>query len=600
MNANVMGMLQTSARAYQAGDHAQALQLSEEALQIAPDHPEALHMKALALGKLGRIDEAIPNFDAAARAHPQRHAILTNKGNALSSAERWDDAEKAYKAALAANPQFLQAKRGLSAVYREREELAKALEVLTEISSMAPDEPVIQNDIGNIYVLMERYEEALSAFNKAIALQPNFALALVNRGAAFRRLGRVQEAIVDHEKAITLIPNHAEALYQLAATYQKSGQLADAGKRFRDALQLEPLRADIHRELARMLWESGRQNDFLALLDQSITETQDDSLMALKAELAFRAGQMDVAEISASEAIQRNSQNVAAHRALGRVQHYRNEPAAIDSLRSALAIAPGDFDTRHALAEALLGGRCISEALEVLSPDAPPSHLQAQIALKTTAMRLAGDAAYEKFYDYDRFTRKIRIETPEGYASLDDFNKALLEAIEPLHHYSVQPIDQTLYGGTQSTGRLWDEPNEVIQALRQQLLATASHYIDALPEDETHPFLSRKTQNIQCAGAWSVILKDGGGHVDHFHPEGWISAVYYVNVPPEVSGGDEAGFLRLGKPGVSRVSLEAERFIKPEEGAVVFFPSYMWHGVEPFSSHTPRVTAPFDLAPISG
>ena len=29
----------------------------------------------------------------------------------------------------------------------------------------------------------------------------------------------------------------------------------------------------------------------------------------------------------------------------------------------------------------------------------------------------------------------------------------------------------------------------------------------------------------------------------------------------------------------------------------IFFPSYMWHGVEPFESEDVRVTAPFDLLP---
>jgi hypothetical protein len=118
-----------------------------------------------------------------------------------------------------------------------------------------------------------------------------------------------------------------------------------------------------------------------------------------------------------------------------------------------------------------------------------------------------------------------------------------------------------------------------------------------LPDDPDHPFLSQKTRNLVCAGAWSVMLSSGGGHVDHYHPQGWISASYYVRVPPEVGAGEKAGFLRLGGSGIAGVSLPPERWIRPEEGAVVFFPSYIWHGVEPFASTSPRVTAPFDLAP---
>lgn len=58
-----------------------------------------------------------------------------------------------------------------------------------------------------------------------------------------------------------------------------------------------------------------------------------------------------------------------------------------------------------------------------------------------------------------------------------------------------------------------------------------------------------------------------------------------------------AGCLRLGRPPFERANLGAQHWVKPAAGTVVFFPSYMWHGVEPFQSAEQRITAPFDLAP---
>ncbi len=212
-------------------------------------------------------------------------------------------------------------------------------------------------------------------------------------------------------------------------------------------------------------------------------------------------------------------------------------------------------------------------------------------------MRIADDPDYRRFYDYDRLTAQIDIDPPAGFSSIDQFNDALLGAIAPLHRAKQRPLEQTLFGGTQSPGRLWNEDNPVIQVFAETMLAAARRFVETLPEDRGHPFLSRKSSDLECAGAWSVMLASGGGHVDHIHPAGWISASYYVASPPEIFAGERAGHLRLGASGVPGVSLPAERYFAPRAGSVVFFPSYIWHGVEPFEAPAPRVTAPFDLAP---
>ena len=59
-----------------------------------------------------------------------------------------------------------------------------------------------------------------------------------------------------------------------------------------------------------------------------------------------------------------------------------------------------------------------------------------------------------------------------------------------------------------------------------------------------------------------------------------------------------AGWLRLGRPGiVTQPALEPDFRVKPEPGKLVLFPSYMWHGVEPFESDAPRLTVAFDALP---
>jgi uncharacterized protein (TIGR02466 family) len=427
------------------------------------------------------------------------------------------------------------------------------------------------------------------------------AFALINRCAALRTLSKLDLALIDHRRAVELAPMHAEAQFQIANTLRQHGSLGEAETAYINALRLAPNRSDIHRELARMLWEAGESGRFLSRLDSAIESSPAPDLLNLKCEIAYLAAMPALAEAAAQDSLRLDPHGVTPKRILGLVRRHQSDfGESLALLSSALNDSPDDYDTLHSLVETLLVKGEVDQAIRYLEKEPPADRLQKHIALRANALRLAGDDSYSYFYDYERFTQKFFIEPPSGYRDLEDFNRALEAALLPLHATKTQPLDQTLFGGTQSFGRLWEEPAPVIQALKRQLLNAAMRYVENLPDDPSHPFLSLKTKKLECAGAWSVVLATGGGHVDHIHPKGWVSASYYVRVPPEVSNGEKAGFLRLGASGVSGIHLEAERWYRPEEGTVIFFPSYIWHGVEPFSASTPRITAPFDLAPARG
>ncbi|WP_375201359.1 tetratricopeptide repeat protein [Hyphococcus sp.] len=598
MSDNFMQLLQGAAAQFQRGAFDAALEASDAALRAWPGHPEALHMKALSLGRLGRVDEAAPYFDQAAAAHPQRHVIIANKGNAFHAAGRFKEAAAEYEASVAAEPGYITGWISLGLALWKSGDPARAEKVMRDTLVRAPKDPMALNNLGVLLEDQGRPAEAAEQFSAALAIKPDMLFARVNRGAALRKIGRVEEALADIRAAVAAAPNDAEARYQLGIALRQSGAIAEADAAYRHALSLAPLRVDIHRDLARMLWEQGAGARFLEPLDAVIAQHPNAALLTLKAELAYPAALAEIAENAAKEALALKPDAAVPKRIIGLVRLRRSDHAgAVEMFSAALAAAPDDFDALHALVETRLARGEYEEAVRLLDREAPPSHLQKHIALKANAMRLAGDPDYRRFYDYDRFARKMFIETPEGYPDLAAFNAALAEAILPLHRGTTRPLEQTLYGGTQSVGRLWLEPHPVIQTLKQQLLAAAERYVEDLPDDPDHPFLSRKTKDLECQGAWSVVLASGGGHVDHIHPKGWISASYYVQVPDEVLSGEKPGFLRLGATGLAGVKLEAERWFKPESGAVIFFPSYMWHGVEPFDAERPRITAPFDLAP---
>jgi hypothetical protein len=58
------------------------------------------------------------------------------------------------------------------------------------------------------------------------------------------------------------------------------------------------------------------------------------------------------------------------------------------------------------------------------------------------------------------------------------------------------------------------------------------------------------------------------------------------------------GGIKFGEPDIDiGPAGAARRRIQPATGRLVLFPSYMWHGTEPFESDEPRMTVAFDVVP---
>ena len=97
-------------------------------------------------------------------------------------------------------------------------------------------------------------------------------------------------------------------------------------------------------------------------------------------------------------------------------------------------------------------------------------------------------------------------------------------------------------------------------------------------------------------GSWSVRLQPHGFHADHIHSRGWLSSACHIELPPAVAGRGREGWLRFGAP-PGRADLPPEYYVQPQAGTLVLFPSYMWHGTEPFGGEATRLTLAFDIVP---
>ena len=98
----------------------------------------------------------------------------------------------------------------------------------------------------------------------------------------------------------------------------------------------------------------------------------------------------------------------------------------------------------------------------------------------------------------------------------------------------------------------------------------------------------------------AVVLRSSGYQDPHIHPAGYVSGVYYVQIPDEVSSGNDGDgciyFTDKERP-AAEAPHHALRRIRPQAGVMHLFPSYFWHGVTRFEGDRERICVAFDVIP---
>ena len=225
--------------------------------------------------------------------------------------------------------------------------------------------------------------------------------------------------------------------------------------------------------------------------------------------------------------------------------------------------------------------------------------LQEILSFKAHILKYLKDDDYFDLCDYDRFLFAQELQVPNGWKDLNSFNLDLAKELEKLHIHKKSSYDQTLRNGTQTLGNLFTNKNykyKCIFELKSLFDKAIQKYIEKLNYNDGHPFLKYIPSSINIHASWSIRLNNGGFHTNHFHPDGWLSSVYYVSLPEtwDKKGESKQGWLKFGQPPNNKYNLLPDKWIQRKVGLLVLFPSYFWHGTEPFQSNENRLTVAFD------
>jgi len=570
------------------------------------DMPQAQMLMGVVRLRQKRLDDAEALFRQVLKKQPDQPSTLFYLGNAQRDKGSIADAITSYRQALRVRPGFTDAELALAAALRQIGQLDEAKIIYQRIAARAPESAEAASGLGGVLNELGDYAEAERVLAAALNLPatPELIAEIENGLGTAKLSGRnFAEALPHFERAIALVPDHPAAGKNRARVLEYLNQPVRAVDAYRRVLANNPLDLKTHLLLNELLHRSGDSAGMLRSYDEAGRARPSSPVppTAKGDQLLLLERPVEAAE-SYRRALRLKPDHMPAHIGLGRALSALGESdIALKEFETAQKIFPDDPDFDTAFAYALLRAGDASKALKHAERAIAmaPIH-QAALAVLGLCYRARKDGREEVLNNYEQLVQIFDLEPPAGYDSIAAFHGELRAHLDVLHGQSREFFSQTLRGGTRTVEDIFELHHPLRDRLKQRIAEAMGRYTGAMAESTDHPFLSRRQDGaFRFSGSWSSRMCGGGFHVNHIH-NGWISSVYYVDVPEIVADVKaHQGWLKFGEPSADLgFGDAARRLVQPKPGRLVLFPSYLWHGTVPFNSHETRMTIAFDAMPF--
>jgi hypothetical protein len=346
------------------------------------------------------------------------------------------------------------------------------------------------------------------------------------------------------------------------------------------------LRADASKLLARLLWLQRRRDEFDALCRDLLG---DDALHFMGIELLKQSGQLDEALRSLANLPVTARKDLRFFLSAAWIYIEQGDAErAYDCAHPAFQADQSDATSDAYITSLLMTGRYqLAEELVAALASQKAGHCRWQ-AYQLILQRLLIKGAD---VSQRQLISAAKLPEPYHYGSVSSLNVALRKSVDDLQVFQQRPLDQSLEQGTQTAANLVASEDPALR----EFLALASSKVSVFGQitaPQGHDGFISVPDQVAINECWSVRL-EGGRHRPHFHPEGVVSGTYYLSVPPV----DNKGSIYFGVPPFAIPDpLEPLAEVTPEEGLLILFPSYLFHGTRVAAPGYRRETLAFDAS----
>ena len=271
MNETVTGTLDTAlahaARLLGAAPAAAAEQ-ADEILKVVPDQPNALALLGMALGRLGRGEDAIAMLKRAVHLKPALPDAWRALGDHYTALEMREAADGAYAQSIRYSTRDPRLMNAALALVENRIPDAEA--ELREFLKRHPTDVAAIRMLAEVAARLGRYPDAEVLLSRCLELAPGFAAARHNYAMVLHRQNKPEAALREVDALLADDARNPGYRNLKAAILGRIGEYAASIDQYREVLAEYPNQAKIWMSLGHALKTAGRNGESIEAYTKSI------------------------------------------------------------------------------------------------------------------------------------------------------------------------------------------------------------------------------------------------------------------------------------------------------------------------------------------
>ncbi len=310
----------------QTGYWKNSITLLGHAVQVTEGNWMAHSNLGVALKDAGRLEDAIPHYEASLRVNPEDYKARINLGFAMIRQGDPDAAIRHFSESLRINHRDALAHFTLGMLLKKQGKCSEAVLHFSESLVIKPGNADAHENWGICLSTMGDLPEAVRQFSQALGINPRSVPAHMNLGITLMRQGRPSDAIRHFQEALEIRPHDPKALFFLGTALNEAGMPQEAVEHLKESLEIRPGSAQVHNQLGIALAKRGDLSGAADHFFQAVQIQPDNPQALMNMGMALKKmGRYQEANTYFSRVLQIRPDHVKARRMLETSRQESNE-----------------------------------------------------------------------------------------------------------------------------------------------------------------------------------------------------------------------------------------------------------------------------------